>query len=143
MRSERMTLHLDIEISDSEANDLELDDERFAQAVEYGLRCAVAIDELAQMCCQSISTFKRHFRARYSMSPHRWFTLRKLELAYTIILERDVTVVELTKLCGFNSPSHFISAFRKRYGISPARLRKQLREEEQRKHEAQVAMSNK
>ena len=79
MRSERMTLHLDIEISDSEANDLELDDERFAQAVEYGLRCAGAIDELAQLCCQSISTFKRHFRARYSMSPHRWFTLRKLE----------------------------------------------------------------
>lgn len=137
MRSERMTLHLDIEISDSGAYDLEQEDGRFERAVEYGLRCAVAIDELAQMCCQSISTFKRHFHARYSMSPHRWFTLRKLELAYTIILERDIAIVELTKLCGFNTSSHFIAAFRKRYGISPARLSKQLREEQQQERDVQ------
>ena len=143
MKRERKALHLDTNPEDNEAYDLVQEDERFAQVIEYGLKYAVEVEVLAKMCCQSISTFKRHFRARYSIPPHRWFTMRKLELAYTIILERDVTVVELTKLCGFNNPSHFISAFRKRYGISPARLRKQLREEEQRGHEAHVAKSNK
>lgn len=130
MKSERMTLHIDIEICENGECGCERENERFAQAVEYGLRSAVAVEELAEMCCQSISTFKRRFRARYSMSPHRWFTLRKLEIAYKIILERDIAIVELTKLCGFNNPSHFIAAFRKRYGISPARLSKQLREKE-------------
>lgn len=143
MKRKRETLHFDTNPEDNEACDLAQEDERFAQVVEYGLKYAVAVEVLAEMCCQSISTFKRHFRARYSIPPHRWFILRKLELAYTIILERDVTVVELTKLCGFNNTSHFISAFRKRYDISPARLRKQVREEEQRGHEAHVAKSNK
>lgn len=131
MASEHMTLHIDIEICDNDTNGGEREDARFAQAIEYGIRSAVAVEELAEMCCQSISTFKRRFRARYSMSPHRWFTLRKLEIAYKIILERDIAIVELTKLCGFNNPSHFIAAFRKRYGISPARLRKQLSKNEQ------------
>lgn len=130
MANELMTLHIDIEICDNYGSSGEREDERFARAIEYGIRSAAAVDELAEMCCQSVSTFKRHFRARYSMSPHRWFTLRKLEIAYKIILERDIAIVELTKLCGFNNPSHFIAAFRKRYGISPARLGKQLREKE-------------
>ena len=132
-----MTLHIDIEIYNDGTSGCERDDERFAQAIEYGLRGVVAIEELAEICCQSVSTFKRRFRARYSLSPHRWFTLRKLEIAYNIILERDIAIVELTKLCGFNNVSHFIAAFRKRYGISPARLSKQLREKERLEQEPQ------
>ena len=132
-----MTLHIDIEICDNGECGCAKEEERFAQAIEYGIRSAVAVDELAKMCCQSTSTFKRHFRARYSMSPHRWFTLRKLELAYKIIIKQDIAIVELTKLCGFNNPSHFIAAFRKRYGISPARLSKQLREQERQSHEVE------
>ena len=123
-----MRLHIDIEVCDNCASGGEREDERFTRAIEYGLRYAVAVEELAEMCCQSVSTFKRHFRARYSISPHRWFTMHKLEIAYKILLERDIAIVELTKLCGFNNTSHFIAAFRKRYGISPARLGKQLRE---------------
>ncbi len=131
-----MTLHIDIEICDNYGSGGEREDERFARAIEHGLRCAVGVEELAEMCCQSVSTFKRRFRARYSMSPHRWFTLHKLEIAYKIILKRDIAIVELTKLCGFNNSSHFIAAFRKRYGISPARLSKQLREKERQEQEA-------
>lgn len=137
MASERMTLQIDIEILDNGTSGWDREDERFTQAIEYGIKSAVGVEVLAEMCCQSISTFKRHFRARYSMSPHRWFTLRKLELAYKIILKQDIAIVELTKLCGFNNTSHFIAAFRKRYGISPARLSKQLREKEQQSHEVE------
>jgi AraC-like DNA-binding protein len=63
------------------------------------------------------------------MSPHQWLLKYKLELAHRIIEEREVPVTELTKLCGLNNTSHFIHRFRKRYGISPARLSKQLRTE--------------
>ena len=131
MQNKRITIQFDIEICDDSSRGDSREEERFAHAIEYGLRYSAAIEELAGMCCQSTSTFKRRFRERYSMSPHKWFTIHKLELAYKIILERDVTIVELTKLCGFNNVSHFIAAFRKRYGHSPARLSKQLREEGQ------------
>lgn len=130
MKNNRITLHIDIEICDNKTDEHEREEERFTQAIEHGLRSSAPVEELAHICCQSLSTFKRRFRARYSMSPHRWFCLRKLEIAYKIIHERDIAIVELTKLCGFNNTSHFIAAFRKRYGISPARLGKQLREKE-------------
>lgn len=123
-----MKIEIDIEISKCLENFTDREDERFAKAIEHGIKYQVVIEELAAMCCQSISTFKRKFRARYSMSPHKWFTQHKLELAYRIINERDVTVAELTKICGFNNTSHFIAAFRKYFGISPARLSRQLRQ---------------
>lgn len=131
MNSKRLTLHIDIDLSNNETGAFAYEDERFANAIEYGLMSAVTIEELAKMCCQSISTFKRHFHARYNIPPHRWFILYKLELAYKIINVRDISIIELAKLCGFNTTSHFIATFRKRYGISPARLRKQLRLQEQ------------
>lgn len=131
MRNNHIVLHLDIEISDNSAGTDDREDERFAKAIEIGLKSTVAIEELASICCQSVSTFKRKFRARYSASPHRWFMLRKLEIAYKIISEQDVAICELTKLCGYSNTSHFIAAFRKRYGISPARLSKQLRDDQE------------
>ncbi|MBR5822457.1 MAG: helix-turn-helix transcriptional regulator [Alistipes sp.] len=130
MRNDEWKLHIDIEICNSEIDSRGFEDERFAQAIECGLRRDVSIKELADMCCQSISTFKRRFRTRYSMSPHKWFTTQKLELAYKILHKRDIAVVELTKVCGFCNASHFITLFRKRYGISPARLSKQLHNNE-------------
>lgn len=142
MRREDNGPHIYTEIFDNIVCEYLGEDVRLAQAIEYGLRYAVAVEELADICCQSISTFKRHFRALYSMSPHRWFTLRKLEIAYNIILERDIAIVELTKICGFKSSSHFIAAFRKYFGISPARLSRQLRKEEQRAQEADNAEYN-
>lgn len=131
MQNKRITIRFNIEVSDDNSRCDSREEERFAQAIEYGLRNSAAIEELAKICCQSISTFKRRFRERYSMSPHKWFKIHKLELAYKIISERDITITELTKLCGFNNVSHFIVAFRKRYGDSPAKLCKQLREQEQ------------
>ena len=125
---EKIIIH--IEIHGSRIGNL-LDDkeeERFAKAIELGLTTNAALDELARICCQSVSTFKRRFRLRYSISPHKWFIMRKLELAYKIASEYDISTTELTKICGFNNTSHFISLFRTRYGTTPGQLCKSSRE---------------
>lgn len=125
----RVTISVDIESIDGDSELESRENQRLTKALEYGIRSSASIEELATICCQSVSTFKRKFRARYSMSPHQWLLIHKLELAHRIIEEREVPITELTKLCGFNNTSHFIHRFRKRYGISPARLSKQLRSE--------------
>lgn len=131
MAHERITIYLDIDINDGQGRNDIKEDQRFAQAIEYGLSHSAEIGELAEICCQSISTFKRRFRERFSMPPHKWFQEHKLEIAYKIISERDISVTELTRISGYSNVSHFISAFRKRYGLSPARLIKKLRELQQ------------
>lgn len=129
MNHTKVTISINIEYHDGDDEYIRGENERMAKALEYGIRSTATIEELAAMCCQSISTFKRRFGERYSMSPHQWLLKYKLELAHRIIEEREVPITELTKLCGFNNTSHFIHRFRKRYGISPARLSKQLRSE--------------
>lgn len=124
----RVTISVDIESIDGNSELASRDNQRLAQALEYGIRSSASIEELATICCQSVSTFKRKFRARYSMSPHQWLLIHKLELAHRIIEAKEIPISELTKMCGFNNTSHFIHRFRTRYGISPSQLGKMLRD---------------
>jgi AraC-like DNA-binding protein len=87
----------------------------------------LSLEELAERCFVSVSTFKRHFRKRYSMPPHQWFIIRKLDLAYRMILATDVPITEIARLCGFTNSSHFIAAFKRRYDTTPASLRRDHR----------------
>ena len=133
MSTTRVRISIDIENIDAEDEIKQREDERLAQALKYGIECSASIEELASLCFQSVSTFKRKFRARYSISPHQWLLQQKLEIALHIIEQREIPICELTTLCGFNNTSHFIYLFRNRYGISPARLSKKLREEKNNK----------
>lgn len=129
MNRTKVTISINIERLDGDDEYMRVENERLAKALEYGIKSTATIEELAAMCYQSVSTFKRRFSSLYNLSPHQWLLKYKLELAHRIIEEREVPITELTKLCGFNNTSHFIHRFRKRYGISPARLSKQLRSE--------------
>lgn len=131
MDNSQTVQHIGIDINNNDMGESSRENERFALAIEIGVKYATTIEELASICCQSVSTFKRRFRARYIISPHKWFMLRKLELAHKIITESEVTINELVKLCGYNNTSHFIALFRKQYGISPARLSRQVHNREQ------------
>jgi AraC-like DNA-binding protein len=130
MNTTRVTITINIECVENANEETERENERFAKALKYGIENSASIEELAAMCYQSPSTFKRRFRERYSISPHKWLLEKKLEIALHIIKEQNIAIAELTRLCGFTNTSHFIHLFRTRYGTSPARLAKQLRKVE-------------
>lgn len=102
----------------------------YSQRLEYalilGLIHQASVGELAALCCQSSSTFKRHFSTRYNMSPQRWFRCQRLYIAHKIIEHTTLGTAEVSDLCGFSSPSRFISQFRAMYGATPRRLRLEL-----------------
>lgn len=104
-------------------------DERMEQVVMAAMAENLSLEELAERCYVSVSTFKRRFRRRFSLSPHRWFILRRLDLAYRLILATDLAVTEVARLCGFTNPSHFISAFKRHYKSTPSTLRRTYRKE--------------
>jgi AraC-like DNA-binding protein len=106
---------------------IERDEKRMEDVVMGAVAENLSLDKLAERCYVSVSTFKRRFRKRFSMSPHRWFIHRRLELAYRMILATDVSITEIARLCGFTNPSHFISAFKRRYGTTPTALRRDNR----------------
>ena len=109
----------------------EVDDKRLESVVMGAVAENLTLEELAERCFVSVSTFKRRFRKRFSLPPHKWFIVRKLDLAYRMILATDVAVTEVARLSGFTNSSHFIAAFKRRYNITPASLRRQQRKEQE------------
>lgn len=123
---EQIVMHLNkSEIHPETAVDSE--DSRLESVVMGAVVDNLTLDELAEKCFVSVSTFKRRFRKRFSMPPHQWFVIRKLDLAYRMILATDVAIAEIARLCGFTNSSHFIAAFKRQYNTTPALLRRNHR----------------
>lgn len=125
---EQIVMHLEPDDM-SASNVVDSNDERIEQVVMAAVAENLSLEELAERCYVSVSTFKRRFRRRFSLSPHRWFILRRLDLAYRLILATDLAVTEIARLCGFTNASHFISAFKRHYKTTPALLRRTHRSE--------------
>lgn len=103
--------------------------ERFEEAILKGISSNISIDELADICCLSASTFKRRFRERYSASPHKWFLGCRLEIAAMILRQTDVPTRYIASLCGFINVSHFIATFKRRFGTTPSHIARQVEAE--------------
>jgi AraC-like DNA-binding protein len=97
--------------------------ERFNNAIMQGIVSNLTIEELATMCCYSVSTFKRRFSQHYNESPHKWLLRCRLMLAAKIMSKTNISITELSSLCGFVNVSHFIATFRRHFGITPASLK--------------------
>ena len=138
---EQIVIHLRNDALCNDDENLSLPDRellRFENAVVMGLAANLSVEELAERCCISLSTFKRRFRVRYSQPPHKWLTEQRLALTREAILTTSLPLGDIVEASGFINSSHFISLFRRHYGITPARLRRQYRQRhnEQSNHKA-------
>lgn len=127
---EQIIIHLRNDATESTSEALALPDKellRFENAVIMGLAANLSVEELAERCCISLSTFKRRFRLRYCQPPHRWLTEQRLQLTRAAILSTSLSLSDIVEASGFINSSHFISLFRRHFGITPARLRRMHR----------------
>jgi AraC-like DNA-binding protein len=62
------------------------------------------------------STFQEDLRAR------------RMAAAAELLAEQAIPVADVARLVGYSSGTHFARAFRRRYGLSPARFRERARD---------------
>ena len=99
---------------------------RIFMVVQNNLLCPTTIDQLAERCGLSPSSFKRKFKAVFGEPPHKWITRQRLAHAKTLLLDSSLSVKEIGFACGFASPSHFVRSFKAHFGTTPAALRSAL-----------------
>lgn len=85
--------------------------------------CNLTIEQFAHYTGRSLSSFKREFAQLYNETPNRWLIKRRLEEAYTIMAEEKQMPSDVYLKVGFKNISHFSTAFRKQFGITPSVLR--------------------
>lgn len=80
------------------------------------------IEKLGYLTGRSLSTFNRDFKKCFHATPQKWLTEKRLALAYYQLVEKKKKPTEVYLEVGFEDLSHFSFAFKKKYGVSPARL---------------------
>lgn len=91
----------------------------FQKVVENNVYSNLKLEEIAFLCNMSLSTFKRHFRAEYKVSPGKWLQDKRLEKARETLEQGDFKPSDIYLDFGYNNLSNFSIAFKNKFGISP------------------------
>jgi AraC-like DNA-binding protein len=79
--------------------------------------------EIAALSGRSISTFNRDFKAVYNTTPKQWLIERRLQHAHKMLSQQRCSVTKAATEAGYSNISHFIAAFKKKYGITPHQIK--------------------
>ena len=95
-------------------------------AIETDVAHASETAELAALVNLSASRFRHLFKEETGVSVGAYLRERRLERAELLLRTTFLSIKEVMSEAGMSSMSHFVSYFKKRYGVSPSGYRKQL-----------------
>ncbi len=93
------------------------------QRMESHIEDPVSPAVLAQDVGMSTRQLERLFRRYLNRSPKRYYMELRLRKARNLLLQTDMSVINVALACGFASPSHFSKCYRALYKTTPYRER--------------------
>ena len=66
----------------------------------------------------------RYFLKYYGMTPSAYLTKAKIVYAATLLMHKELLIIDISQMLGFDTQSGFIKAFRKYFDLSPNAWRK-------------------
>lgn len=81
----------------------------------------LSLEELSRLSGRSLSAFKRDFQEKFNTSPAFWIKNKRLEYAGLQLENTDKNVSEISMEIGYESISHFIKAFKEKFGKTPGK----------------------
>ncbi|MEM7526013.1 MAG: GlxA family transcriptional regulator [Pseudomonadota bacterium] len=93
------------------------------QMMEENIEEPISPSELARLVGMSTRQLERLFRRYLNRSPKRYYMELRLGRARNLLLQTDMTVINVALACGFTSPSHFSKCYRNHYERTPYRER--------------------
>ena len=96
---------------------------RVIQIMEANIEEPISPAVLAKDVGMSTRQLERLFRRYLSRSPKRYYMELRLQKARNLLMQTDMTVINVALACGFASPSHFSKCYRSHYNTTPYRER--------------------
>ncbi|MBQ8903198.1 MAG: AraC family transcriptional regulator [Oscillospiraceae bacterium] len=84
----------------------------------------ISIEEIAQLCYYSKSYFMKFFKEIMGISFVAYLNDFRLEAAANMLRASDDNILEIASACGFDNLSYFNRSFKKKYGVTPGKYRK-------------------
>jgi AraC family transcriptional regulator, exoenzyme S synthesis regulatory protein ExsA len=96
---------------------------KFEEVIQSNLYANLGVDELANLCHMSLSTFKRKFTEVYGESPQKYFTKVKVDKSIALLKNNALRISDIAYDLGFDSPTTFNRVFKQQIGKSPSEYR--------------------
>jgi transcriptional regulator GlxA family with amidase domain len=93
------------------------------QKMERSTEEPISPADLAKSVNMSTRQLERLFRRYLNRSPKRYYMELRLEKARNLLLQTDMSVINVALACGFTSPSHFSKCYRAHFNRTPYRER--------------------
>lgn len=84
-----------------------------------------SLEELAKSVGLNIKKLKQGFKEVYGAPVFTFLLNYKLEFSKKLLLENNLNVNEIGNKIGYSTSSHFIAAFKRKFGITPKQFTKQ------------------
>ncbi|WP_299905006.1 GlxA family transcriptional regulator [uncultured Paracoccus sp.] len=91
--------------------------------MEANLEEPISPAKLAADAGMSTRQLERLFRRYLNRSPKRYYMETRLARARNLLMQTQMSMIEVALASGFSSPSHFSKCYRARYGSTPYRER--------------------
>ena len=96
---------------------------RVIQMMEQNIEEPISPALLAREVGMSTRQLERLFRRYLKRSPKRYYMELRLQKARNLLMQTDMSVINVALACGFASPSHFSKCYRSHYNTTPYRER--------------------
>ena len=81
----------------------------------------LSVEQIAGFTGRSLAAFKRDFKKLSPLPPQKWLMKKRLNVAHDKIQHENKKVSDVYLEVGFKNLSHFSSAYKKQYGVSPSK----------------------
>ena len=93
------------------------------ELMEESLEEPESPSKLAETVGVSTRQLERLFRRYLNRSPKRYYLELRLQKSRNLLLQTNMTVINIALACGFSSPSHFSKCYRNHFSNTPYRER--------------------
>lgn len=84
----------------------------------------ISVELLAQKTHISISGIYKSIRQSHGCTPGEFICAKRLRVAVKMLVESEMLISEIAEATGFVDAAHFSKSFKKAYGVSPLKYRK-------------------
>ena len=98
-------------------------EELVASRIDGDFSKPVGLSEMADAARLSVGHFTKMFRKETGMTPYVYASRRRIQRAMLLLTKPATSIEDAAYSAGFSSPSHFVAAFRRHLGVTPALFR--------------------
>ena len=90
------------------------------------MRPDFSVEDIAAALYISRRHMGRIFKQKIDTTPKEYITNVRLTHAAELLRDRDYSIRDLCTAVGFNDESHFMKCFKRKYGVTVSKFRKQI-----------------